>query len=103
MDNEVVIAANTMVDLVLVRCLTATRIVLMQAPAWSGLEPEDSVVLSDGNPAIVKSCITICKEDATYGFILCLANATTPPEKIRKKVMYEEFIYIDEEEGATNG
>lgn len=99
----ITVAANTIVDLVLVYCPLAGQTMLAQAPAWSGLEPEDSVVLDHEAPAVVKSCITICKAEVAYGFILGLANTTTPLKKIRKKVRYEEFSYLDEKEGATDG
>lgn len=103
MSDEVIIDARTMLDLVLVWCPISTQILLVQAPAWSKLEPNDSVVLDDESPAVVKSCITICKEDVAYGFILDLMRIKKPLKRIKSKVRYEDFHYSDEEEGAMDG
>lgn len=102
MREEVIIDARTMLDLVLVWCPISAQRLLVQAPAWSGLEPEDAVVLSDEAPANVISCITICKEENAYGFILGMRKIDTPLKRIKCKVRYEEFHYTDEQE-ETDG
>lgn len=67
-----------------------------QAPAWSGLEEGDEVIIggeSEEARGRVERVHTIINGGADLEFILVASGTRMPLYKILKKVLYKEFEY----------
>lgn len=104
---------NKHIDLVLCNC--AGRIHLFNAPAWSGLEKDDTVITEpyDGysathgdNKATVIDVFTTVPDREEYKFIMAMASAGNmlPLRRIKSKVTYSNMDYSDyDDDCGVNG
>lgn len=77
------------------------EIKVCQAPAWSGLERGDEVIIGREHEearGVVKRLYTIENGGAELEFILVASGHVPPLYKILKKVLYKEFEYQEAEE-----
>lgn len=78
---------------------------LFIAPAFSGLQKGDSVIVETSRGrqwAQVKAVTTINIEDDIAYFIIKSTGAKSPLKRVLQKVIYQDFEYEDEDEQSRD-
>lgn len=89
------------IDLVVCTLPVDNKKYLYEAPRFSNLEQGDNVILDDADGkrfATVVDCVTVTKDDEKYRFIANALGATLPLGRIAQKVIYQTFVYKEDEE-----
>ena len=75
---------------------------LFQAPAWSGLEEGDLVIVYGDQKATVMNKITVDPTSEEYDFIVDATNAIKPLKRVLKKVTFRDFVYEEVDNEQSN-
>lgn len=92
------------IELVVCKHPNCDRKFLFYAPAWTGLDKGNEVIVDTKNgekTAIVMTKADVEKNSEEYRFILELAGATLPLRRVLKVVRYKEIRY-EEDDNVTD-